>query len=330
MTTPGQLPHLPQLHYTSAAPGPDGSGFRFTAVSDDVPVNLLREIEQLIGYEPPHGAPSRPSDGELALFPAAFTHSTLSDGSRLLCQSVYTGADYSGRYGNFHAHAVWLPADAPTPGGLLPVELWRSPSWTSRPTATPGDGGPAPLTAFPAGRRMDRAGLTEFAAERAERLPAFLADVRALFTAADAPQLIVVEREPHDIMQWIALASAALPRELADRLTFTSYTRRPLQSPHQIVGVLPGADSGLTAGADHRYRVHDASGGPPTAVREDPWASAAARVWAMGLPRLFIAASALPPGDPDDGTGGGTRDGDQGGSPGGSPGDASGRTDGRT
>ncbi|MCZ9345396.1 hypothetical protein NGM37_47420, partial [Streptomyces sp. TRM76130] len=40
---------LAQLHYTSAPPGPDGSGFRFTAVGPGVPQALLREAEQLIG-----------------------------------------------------------------------------------------------------------------------------------------------------------------------------------------------------------------------------------------------------------------------------------------
>ncbi|MFI9587626.1 GTPase-associated protein 1-related protein [Streptomyces sp. NPDC052236] len=293
---------LAQLHYTSAAPGPDGSGFRFTAVSEDVPANLLREIEQLIGYEPPRDAPSRPSPSELGLFPAAFTHSTLSDGSRLLCRSVYTGADYSGRYGNFHAHAVWLPDIAPVPAGLLPVELWESPSWSS---GTPEDGRPEPLTELLPGRRMDRRGLTAFAAARAGRLPAFLADVRALFAAADAPQLIpqliVVERDAHDTVQWIALASAVLPRELADRLTFTSYTRRPLQARQQIVGILPDADFSFSGGADHRYRVHDCTGGESSPPREDPWASVAARVWIAGLPRLFLVAEKLPPGGDADG-----------------------------
>ncbi|MEV6397974.1 GTPase-associated protein 1-related protein [Streptomyces sp. NPDC051907] len=291
-------PHLPQLHYTSAAPGPDGSGFRFTAVSQDVPANLLREIEQLLGYEPPRDAPSRPSADELALFPAAFTHTTLSDGSRLLCRSVYTGADYSGRYGNFHAHAVWLPGGAPVPAGLLPVELWESPSWSA---ATPADGRPEPLAALAPGRRTDRASLTAFAAARAERLPAFLADVRTLFTAADAPQLVVVERDAQDTVRWIALASSVLPRRLADRLTFTSYTRRPLQARQQIVGILPDADFGFSGGSDHRYRVHDGAGGASSPPAEDPWATVAARIWTAGLPQLFTAALKLPT-EHDDGS----------------------------
>ncbi|WP_329024909.1 GTPase-associated protein 1-related protein [Streptomyces sp. NBC_00690] len=282
---------LPQLHYTSAAPGPDGSGFRFTAVSDTVPANLLREIEQLVGYEPPPDAPSRPSAGELAAFPTAFTHSTLSDGSRLLCHSVYTGADYSGRYGNFHAHAVWLPSGAPVPGGRLPVELWHSPSWAS---ATPATGRPDPLPELRPGQHLDRTGLTAFAVSRADRLPAFLADVRTLLTVPDAPQLILAEAEPHDVMQWVALASAVLPRELVTTLTFTSYTRRPLQATQQIIGIRPEPGSGQHIGNDHRYRVYDVSSPQPPAAVDDPWAAVAARIWRAGLPQLFASAAALP------------------------------------
>ncbi|MER7910092.1 hypothetical protein ABTY23_10085, partial [Streptomyces sp. NPDC096068] len=92
---------LPQMHYTSAPPGPDGSGFRFTAVTPGVPASVLREAEQLIGYEPPRDAPSRPTPDDLALFPEMFSHTRLSDGSGLLSRTVYTGADYSGRWGNF-------------------------------------------------------------------------------------------------------------------------------------------------------------------------------------------------------------------------------------
>lgn len=288
--------NLPQLHYTSAAPGPDGSGFRFTAVSEAVPANLLREIEQLVGYEPPPDAPSRPSRAELSTFPVAFTHSTLSDGSRLLCHSVYTGADYSGRYGNFHAHVVWLPNGNPVPGGLLPVELWRSPSWSA---ATPRSGSPDPLPELLPGRSLDLPRLTAFALAQSDRLPAFLADVRSLFLAADAPQLIVAEAEPHDIMQWVALASAALPREFAQRLTFTSYTRRPLQATQQIVGIRP--EAGQLGGSDHRYRVHDATSPSGRTMSEDLWASVAARVWTAGVPHLFAAAQGLPAERPAEG-----------------------------
>ncbi|MFF4799611.1 GTPase-associated protein 1-related protein [Streptomyces sp. NPDC001351] len=285
---------LAHLHYTSAPPGPDGSGFRFTAVGDTVPRRLLGEIEQIIGYEAPRTAPRRPTDEELAAFPPAFTHTRLTDGSRLVCRSVYTGADHSGRYGNFHAHAVWLPDGGALPGGMLPVALWGSPGWRTR---TPHDGEPEEL--LPGGL-IEIAGLAEFARSRAQRLPAFLADVRELLCRAEPPQMIVVERDAYAAVQWIALASAVVPHALAQRLTFTSYTRRPDRARQHLVGVLPDADFDL-AGAtrDPRFRVHDCTGGASTPARPDPWADLAARVWLAGRPDLFEAAGTLP-GDGED------------------------------
>ncbi|MFL9678335.1 hypothetical protein [Streptomyces sp. KL110A] len=123
---------LLQMHYTSAPPGPDGAGFRFTAVSPGVPHAVLREAEQLVGYEPPRDAPARPSDAELGLFPEMFGFTRLSDGSGLLSRTVYTGADYSGRWGNFHAHAVLLPAGEPLPDDLPPIALWGAAEWADR------------------------------------------------------------------------------------------------------------------------------------------------------------------------------------------------------
>ncbi|MEU1778560.1 GTPase-associated protein 1-related protein [Streptomyces abikoensis] len=284
---------LQQLHYTSAAPGPDGSGFRFTAVSDDLPAALLGEVEQLVGYEPPRAAPARPTADELTTFPIAFSHHLLSDGSRLLCRAVYTGTDYSGRYGNFHAHAVRLsPADA-LPGGMLPIQAWESSFWAD---STPGDGVLAgePTSAG----RIDKARLLEFVRARAERLEPFLADVRNLFLDPEAPQLLVVERDSADVAHWIAVASAVLPRERAGRLTFTTYTRRPGLARQQIVGTSPDADTDA-ADADRRFRVHDCAGGRSSPARDDApdaWASVAARLWLAGLPELVSGTVRNPEG----------------------------------
>ncbi|MFF4222143.1 GTPase-associated protein 1-related protein [Streptomyces sp. L500] len=284
--------NLQQLHYTStAATAPDGSGFRFTAASPELPITLLGEAEQLIGYEPPHDAPDCPSTEELADFPVAFSHNRLSDGSRLLCRTVRTGPGRAGRHGNFHAHAVRLPEGARLPGGLLPIEAWESPSWSDR---TPEGGAPEPLAGFVPARRIDKQGLLEFVRARAERLEPFLADVRTLFRTPDAQQLLVIERDSAATAYWVAVASAVLPRDLADRLTFTTYTRHPMLARQQIVGAFPDADfDHVSASAQHRYRVHDCTGGPssPARAERDLWASVAARIWLAGQPALFAEAT---------------------------------------
>ncbi|MFF4387601.1 GTPase-associated protein 1-related protein [Streptomyces sp. NPDC001552] len=270
--------NLAQLHYTSAPPGPDGSGFRFTAVSPGVPAALLREAEQLIGYEPPRDAPPRPGPQELAGFPQALSLNVLADGSRLLARSVYTGADYSGRWGNFHAHAVHLPQPAgsgPTVGEL-PITAWGSPQWAA---ATPEAGAPA-LAAVPAPGRLDRAALAAFVAARGPWLAAFFADVRRLGEDPDAPQVVLVEADSEAVARWIMLACSVLPHQRGQWLTFTTYTRRPQLARQQIIGVVPEDGLGL-AGQEHRYRVYDATraAAPAAAGEPDVWADTAARIW---------------------------------------------------
>ncbi|MFJ3513645.1 GTPase-associated protein 1-related protein [Streptomyces sp. NPDC090131] len=271
--------NLAQLHYTSAPPGPDGSGFRFTAVSPGVPPALLREAEQLIGYEPPRESPPRPGPQELAAFPHALSLNVLADGSRLLARSVYTGADYSGRWGNFHAHAVHLPQPAGSgPAvGELPITAWGSPQWAA---ATPAGGAPA-LAAVPAPGRLDVAALASFVAARGPWLAAFFADVRRLGEDPDAPQIVLVESDSEAVARWIMLACSVLPHQRGQWLTFTTYTRRPQLARQQIIGVMPEDGLGL-AGQEHRYRVYDAtrSAAPaPAAGAPDAWADTAARVW---------------------------------------------------
>ncbi|MFJ5289328.1 GTPase-associated protein 1-related protein [Streptomyces sp. NPDC088348] len=288
---------LAQFHYTSAPPGADGSGFRFTAVTPGMPESVLREAEQFIGYEPPRSAPPRPTDAELSSFPEAFSHSSLADGSRLLTRTVYTGADYSGRWGNFHAHAVHLPAGPELPGSALPITAWRSPQWA---TGTPDGGVPVPLEALPAPGRFDWDGPAGFATSRAPWLAVFFAGLRRLSEEESAPQIVLIERDSADVARWIALAVAVLPRESARRLTFTTYTRRPQQARQQIIGVLP--DDGPAPAHDQRHLVLDCTAaGPGEPARQQPpqseadhWAGIAAEVWLGGAPDLFKAAAALP------------------------------------
>ncbi|MFJ8941648.1 GTPase-associated protein 1-related protein [Streptomyces sp. NPDC102365] len=275
------LHQLAQLHYTSAPPGPGGSGFRFTAVSENVPQGVLREAEQLIGYEPPRDSPARPDTDELSAFPTAFSFSELSDGGRLLSRSVYTGVDYSGRWGNFHAHAVHLPAGGRLPDGALPITAWESPRWGRE---TPADGRPEPIDRFEPSALMRHEGLVAFAVSRGDRLAAVLADVRAVADDPGAGQVVLVERDSAAVAQWIALACAVLPREQAHRLTFTTYTRRPAQARQQIIGVLPSSE---TVAYGHRHRVHDCTRPPVPAAAADLWAEVCARVWRAGRPELF-------------------------------------------
>ncbi|MGW6286818.1 GTPase-associated protein 1-related protein [Streptomyces sp. NPDC055107] len=282
---------LAQVHYSSAAPGDEGAAGRFTAVGPGVSGALLAEIEPLVRYELPGGVPDRPSDGELRSLPQAFGYFVLSDGSRLVARSApVRDAGGAGSGVRFHAHAVHVPPGVPLPGDRLPVEAWRSPHWVA---VTPGGAIPDPL-ALPPGPAAVSEGLDDFAVSRGPWLAAVLADLRR---ASDAEAtggrpVVLVERQCADVARWLGLASVTLPRESAERLTFTTYTRRPEGSASRVAGVLPEDAAAARAAG---LRVHECAGPSPASDGTgDAWAATAARVWRSRSPELFGEARELP------------------------------------
>lgn len=278
---------LAQLHYTSASAGDDGGGARFTAVSAGIPTPVLAETEQLLGYEPPAGAPYHPTTAELRLFPEAFSFSALSDGSHLLSRTVALGGPGAGR---FHAHAVHLPAGTGLPGDVPAITAWRSPNWAS---TTPDGGTPGRIASLPASASFGPEALNDFAVSRSPWLAAVFADLRRASEESSSTRVVIVERQSADVARWIALATAVLPPEKAQRLTFTTYTRRPAQSSHRVVGVLP-EDVPEPNGSDNGLRVHTCAGPRPEGPVDDTWAETCARIWRSRSPELFRAAAELP------------------------------------
>ncbi|MER7851708.1 GTPase-associated protein 1-related protein [Streptomyces bacillaris] len=284
---------LAQVHHISAAAGDESAEGRFTAVGHGVTAALLAELEPLFAYVLPDGAPHRPTDAELRSLPQAFTYAVLSDGSRAVGRTAPARGEASAPV-RFHTHAVHIPAGVPLPGGRLPVEAWRSPHWAT--VTPPGGAAPSdPLGTLPPGPAPVREGLDDFAVSRGPWLAAVLADLRRAGEEAPAGgPVVLVERRSADVARWLALAAIALPRESVERLTFTTYTRRPGSSPLRVAGVAP---EDAAAAREAGLRVHVCADRPPVEATEDIWARTAARVWRSRAPELFQEARGLP-GDP--------------------------------
>lgn len=282
------------MHHISAAPGDEEAAGRFTAVGPGVSAALLAELEPLIGYALPDGASHRPADAELRSLPQAFTYAVLSDGSRVVGRTAPARGDGTAPV-RFHTHAVHLPPGVPLPGDRLPVEAWRSPHWVS---ATPVGGGALsdPLGLLPPGPAPVREGLDDFAVSRGPWLAAVLADLRRA-SEEEAPAggpVVLVERQSADVARWLGLAAVTLPRESVERLTFTTYTRRPGSSALRVVGAPP---EDAAAAREAGLRVHVCADRPPVDGTADAWARTVARVWRSRAPELFEEARGLP-GDP--------------------------------
>lgn len=282
------------MHHISAALGDEEAGGRFTAVGPGVSAAQLAEMEPLVGYALPDGVPHRPTDAELRALPQAFTYVVLSDGSRAVGRTAPARGDGTAPV-RFHTHAVHLPPGVPLPGGRLPVEAWRSPHWVS---ATPVGGGALsdPLGMLPPGPAPVREGLDDFAVSRGPWLAAVLADLRRA-GEEEAPAggpVVLVEKRSADVARWLGLAAVTLPRESVERLTFTTYTRRPGSSTLRVVGAPP---EDAAAAREAGLRVHVCADRPPVDGAADAWARTAARVWRSRAPELFEEARGLP-GDP--------------------------------
>jgi hypothetical protein len=270
---------IDQLFYTSCAEGLGGSsGFQFAAVSPGINEAVLHEVQGLVGYEPPQSAPPRPTEAELDAFPIALSYVTLDGGSAVLSQTKYVGRDYSGRYGNFFAHLLYLHRPAADLGNRHPVDLWRSPLWVD---GEWGSSTPSPLATPPPASPTRPRELIDFLdrGDRRQHLRTFLSAV-AQSLVAGGRQILIVEANTDDTARWVAVASHSLPFHLCTSLTFTTYTRRPYYSHQHILGITPDAEFryGLREIND-QYVVFDFVGDRFSPLADHEWATLVDDLW---------------------------------------------------
>ncbi len=257
-----------QTYYTSCQQGlRGGKGFQINAATEGIEPSLLQQVERLGLYVPPVSLPSRPSSEEIERFPVSLLFQRLGDGSAVLAQAKYTGADYSGRFGNYFTHSLISSDPERDLGreGLLPIELWGAVTWAT--TESPNTGLPS-LGQLEAGGVIDPERISEFLAEggRMPRLPAFLTAVEG---ALSTGRRVVIVDESQHVALWIAAASYALPRRLALRLTFNTYVKNPYQTEFLIVGTTSDSDFDFAPyEIEHQFYVFDFVGGRFTPLNE--------------------------------------------------------------
>ncbi|TDD79844.1 hypothetical protein E1293_22300 [Actinomadura darangshiensis] len=239
-----------QLHYTSARRGPTGrAGFQFVAETPGLPDGMRAAVTPYLSYRPPPDAPLSPDDSELGLFPVSLLYEEV-DGRPLLLRCRYLGRDYSGRYGNFFAHAV--VAEPEELEGLRPAELWHAAHWT--PLPAPGtvlD----PLDELTPGAALDPEALAAWLATAGPDDPyallASLVDAVAGVLAQGHGRVVLIAGDVELIARWIAVVSYSLPVAAAARLSFVTYTADPDGAAQRLVGTTPAVWSAAQSHASH-------------------------------------------------------------------------------
>lgn len=241
-----------QAYYTSCRTGLLGTpGFQFNAVSVGLDGDALRDLESAhAAYTAPRDQPLEPTREQLAGFPVALKYRPLDRLGPVVSRTTYVGREFrgrngapdSGRFGNYFSHIV-----VPDPGkaeldGLLPVELWGAPHWT---TAEAPDKRLPALERLTPGRLDLESVLSMLdGARRAWLAPLLDAVLRAL---DGGPRVVVVEPDPARAAAWVAWASYALPHRLAQRLTFSTYEGRPRYADDvQLCVTTPACDSAFS------------------------------------------------------------------------------------
>ncbi|WP_160161154.1 hypothetical protein [Actinomadura sp. K4S16] len=285
-----------QLHYTSARRGPTGrAGFQFVAETPGLPDGTRAAVAPYLSYRPPPDAPPSPGDAELDLFPVSLLYDEV-DGRPLLLRCRYLGRDYSGRYGNFFAHAV--VAEPEELEGLRPAELWHAAHWA--PLPAPG-GVLDPLEELTPGSALDPEALAGWLAAAGPGDPyallAHLVDAVAGVLGRGHGRVVLVADDVEAIARWIAVVSYSLPVAAAARLSFTTYTADPDGAAQRLVGTTPAVWATAQNHASHASAFELRRGAPD--FRASRFARTVAGCWRdRDFGGLDALAELAPPDDP--------------------------------
>jgi hypothetical protein len=275
-----------QLYYTSCEHGVGGyAGFQFNAVSQGVSAKVTREVEQLTVYELPTWD-SAPGDAPVNLCHVR----DAKRGGAITANVVYAGTDFSGRTGNYFAHALFTEDPELDFGGLLPVELWESPVWSR--TVTDDTTLPTIREAPPRGS-FDRPTVAAFLHTQ-DNVQIILARLlSAVDKAIDGGRSLVLwSPTSADNAKWIAAVSYLLEGARAREMSFFTYTRHPAQCRAHVIGTVSGAVTSPATLADG-FRVFDMTSRALPDVKTHPLADLLARVGVLRAAGLWRQAAAL-------------------------------------
>jgi hypothetical protein len=277
-----------QLYYTSCEQGLAGyPGFQFNASTPGVRPDVLADVEALAGYEPPRELALDAGVAQLDRYPVNLCYRP--GANAVLANTVFVGNDYSHRFGNYFAHAL-VSEDVDTSlGGLLPIELWRAPFWTS--VAVPDPALPE-LPAPPQRGPLDRAVVDEFVRAHPcwQRLPDLLTAVDEALRDGER-KVVLIDRDADAVAHWIAAVSYLLPANLVRHMSFATYQHQPQYSRLDVVGTVPGSD--VDRSAFDSYLLFDMVADRSSRIGTHPLAGLLTDIGVREVPEVWHRAGPL-------------------------------------
>jgi hypothetical protein len=288
-----------QLYYTSCETGLAGyGGYQFNAVTPGTSPLIVREVEDRSVYEPPRWLMADPCPDEPEAYPVAFSYAkSEATDAVIITHVVFAGNDYSGRPGNYFAHALVTSLPEQDLGSLLPAELWGADVWQGAPIES------STLPELPGPLRrgvVDRAGVQRFLDARGtERLLAEM--LTAVWRAMAGDRLVLLASDdPNENIWWIAAVSYLSGEHLAPAMTFTTYSHRPGYSRHHLIGIQADA---VPPDADTGFQLFDLDAGKTPGGTPHPLAALLTETGVMAAEGLWRQAAAFASGTeegPDD------------------------------
>jgi GTPase-associated protein 1, N-terminal domain type 2/GTPase-associated protein 1, C-terminal domain/GTPase-associated protein 1, middle domain len=274
-----------QLYYTSCERGLAGfPGYQFNAATPGVREEVMREVERNTAYEPPFGIVLDPSRHNFGIYPESLCF--WNSYATVLSRAVFTGFDFSRRFGNYFVHALVATDPEAGLGHRLPIETWKASFWissTAQSTQLPALEGP------PSRGPIDRSRVRAFLEGRGESgwLAALLSAAERAVNGQD--RVILVSADAEENAFWIAAVSYLLPGPVARRMSFTTYHRRPNYSPFHLTGTLEGPEEDWASG----FAVFDFVHGRCSSERAEPAADLLARVGPELADQMWEQVAAL-------------------------------------
>jgi GTPase-associated protein 1, N-terminal domain type 2/GTPase-associated protein 1, middle domain len=302
-----------QAYYTSCQAGlSDFAGFQFNAATPGLSAQVLREVEALTSYQPPHWLGYHPSAAEIAACPVNLVYHC--EPTTVLANVVFVGLDSSRRLGNYFAHALIRESTVRDPAGpdstgdpdgfsgfdpILPIELWESSIWASDPISERELPNLSELPGPSASNPMNRARVERFLAGRrcSEQLVTLVTAAQNA-VLGQGPSIVIIEPDNTAAALWIGAISFLLPAPLARRMSFATYRQRPEYCDAHVIATVPEPDLEPGDRAFPGYVVFDTRSGWISSMPEEPAADLLVRAGPSRAAGLWERAAQLiePPG----------------------------------